>query len=94
MDIEDVLKKHQMWLDGEDGGERARLTGADLTRARLDFSSWPLWCGSLNVKLCDKLQSQLLYHIISVCKSVEFSQAQKDFANSFHRVISGEVPKL
>ena len=31
----------------------ANLRGADLRGADLDFSCWPLWCGSLAVKVCN-----------------------------------------
>jgi uncharacterized protein YjbI with pentapeptide repeats len=70
----------------------ADLRSADLRDADLDFSCWPLWCGSLKVKVDEKQQAQLLYHIISVCKDVAFSSEQVDFANTFHR--AGEVPRL
>jgi uncharacterized protein YjbI with pentapeptide repeats len=70
----------------------ADLRGADLSGANLDFSCWPLWCGSLNAEIDKKQQAQLLYHIISVCKDISFSLEQVDFANTFHRV--GEVLKL
>lgn len=33
--LDEILKKHKKWLDGEDGGERADLTRADLTDADL-----------------------------------------------------------
>ncbi len=35
MDIQDVLKEHEMWLNLEDGGKRANLQGADLQGADL-----------------------------------------------------------
>ena len=44
----------------------ADLTEADLSGADLDFSSWPLWCGSFNVKVDDRIFSQLLNHVLSV----------------------------
>ena len=71
---------------------RADLCGADFHGADLDFSSWPLWCGSLNVKLCDKLKTQLLYHTINVCGIEMFTKKQIKLANTFHRI--PEVPKL
>ncbi len=36
MDIKEILERHQLWLDGEDGGERADFTGVNLKRC--DFS--------------------------------------------------------
>ena len=35
MDIEGILKKHNAWLNGETGGERADLRGANLSEADL-----------------------------------------------------------
>ena len=68
------------------------MRGADLRGANLDFSSWPLWCGSLKVITDDKIKAQLLYHVISVIGVDKFTDEQLEFANTFHRV--GEVPKL
>ena len=44
----------------------ANLRNADLRNADLDFSSWPLWCGSENVKIDDKIMAQLINHILAV----------------------------
>ena len=41
----------------------ANLRYADLSNARLDFSCWPLWCGSRDVKADDRLVAQLLFHV-------------------------------
>ena len=70
----------------------ADLTEADLTEANLDFTSWPLWCGSLKAKTDDRLNAQLLYHVISVMGVDRFTDEQLDFANTFHRI--PEVSKL
>ena len=40
----------------------ANLCGANLCGAKLDFSSWPLWCGSKDVKADDRLVAQLFFH--------------------------------
>lgn len=104
--LDEILKKHKKWLDGEDGGERADLTNtdltyadltyADLTNADLDFSSFPLWCGSLKAQFDDRLIIQLLYHLLSIAKhskniSAEIKQTLLCddlicIANKFHRV--------
>lgn len=34
-ELNEILEKHKKWLNGEDGGERADLSGADLNRAIL-----------------------------------------------------------
>ena len=43
--------------------QRADLRGADLWGADLDFSVFPLWCGSFNIIDDGKLTKQLLSHI-------------------------------
>lgn len=74
-----ILSQHALWLSsGGAEGECADLRGAslrgaslrgadlsevDLRGADLDFSSWPLWCGSRNVKIDDRLVAQLLWHV-------------------------------
>ena len=35
MNLEEILKKHEMWLKGEEGGERANLKDANLSYANL-----------------------------------------------------------
>lgn len=41
----------------------ADLRGADLRGANLDFSCWPLWCGSKGVKLDTAQVDQLCLHL-------------------------------
>ena len=41
---------------------RADLYDADLYDANIDFSCWPLSCKSLNVKVGDKIATQLFFH--------------------------------
>ena len=53
---------HNADLRGADLRE-VDLHGADLRRADLDFSSWPLWCGSRGVKTDDRLVAQLIWHV-------------------------------
>lgn len=72
--LNEILKKHKMWLDNENGGTRADLQGADLwgadlrradlQGADLDFSCLPLWCGSLNAHFDDRLLIQIAYHLV------------------------------
>ena len=74
----------------------ANLTGADLTHANLtganlDFSSWPLWCGSLKVKLGTKQKRQLLYHLLAVAPEYRTEKLLEE-ANKFHRI--PQVPEL
>ena len=90
-----ILEKHKKWLNGEKGGERANLQGAILLGANLDYSCWPLWCGSLGVHIDDRLAKQLLYHLLyNVAYSKNISEEVKNvllrpdivaLANEFHR---------
>ena len=68
----------------------AHLGRADLHGADLDFSCWPLWCGSLDVKVDARIARQLAYHFCRLdCDDPEYLEARKAiaaFANGFHRV--------
>lgn len=90
MDIQEKIRKHTLWLNGEPGGERADFQGADLRGADLDFSVWPLWRGSLgSVKVDARIAAQLAYHFCSLdCDDTEYIAARNailSFANKFHR---------
>ena len=67
----------------------ADLSGANLTWSDLDFSSWPLWCGSIGVKVDKKIAVQLMYHACALdCDDPEYREARAkvlDFANQMHR---------
>lgn len=69
---------------------QANLRGADLRGANLDYSCWPLWCGSLDVKVDARIARQLAYHFCRLdCDDPEYLEARKsiaEFANGFHRV--------
>ena len=72
----------------------ADLRGADLRGADFDLSCWPLWCGSLNVKIDKRIFCQLLYHALRAGQSVDDPEVKRLFeipeivnlANQFHRV--------
>lgn len=72
----------------------ANLSAADLRGADLDYSVWPLWCGSLDVKIDKRIFCQLLYHALRAGASVEDEEVQAllnnpdvlKLANQFHRV--------
>ena len=110
-ELDKILELHKMWLWGDANGKRADLYGADLRGANLrdanlrdanlrgadlDFSCWPLWCGSLHVKIDDRIAHQLIYHVCSaIISSPEVSDSIKNImllqpvlglANKFHRV--------
>lgn len=95
-ELQKILEAHKIWINSEDDGVRADLRGANLRGADLDFSCWPLWCGSLAVKVCKRIAVQLAYHFCRLdCDDPEYIAARNailDFANQFHRV--GECGKL
>lgn len=143
-ELKEILRKHTLWVECEEGGERANLQRADLReanlwgadlrvanlwganlqeanlqradlqranlreanlreadlqganlreanlqRADLDYSCWPLWCGSLDVKVDVRLAAQLAYHFCRlVCDDPAYIQARNalvPLANTFHR---------
>jgi len=129
MNLQDILKKHGMWLRNEKGGERANLSGADLRGADLseanlrganlrgadlsgadlsgadlsgadlsgadlsgadiDFSCWPLWCGSKDVKVDARIAAQLAAHFCVLdCDDPAYQAAKAtilEFAKTSHR---------
>src|SRR5699024_751889 len=103
--LDEILRLHKMWLNGEEEGKRADLRGADLRDANLrdadlrdadlrganlDYSCWPLWCGSLDVKVDRRIAAQLAYHFCRLdCDDPDYIEARNaivNFANEFHRV--------
>ena len=91
-EIKKVLDSHQKWINNEQGGERADLSGAnlrgaDLSGANLDFSCFPLWYGGSKFKCDTKLVYQLLAHICTL----EFDDTEgiknliMPFASKSHR---------
>ena len=83
MNIQEVLARHKKWLENDEGGQRAYLQaadlrGADLRDADLDFSCWPLWCGSQSVKVNLRIVYQLLAHVACLeCDEPEFQDIKK-----------------
>jgi hypothetical protein len=75
----------------------ANLSGADLRGADIDFTCWPLWCGSQDVKIDKKQAAQLLAHAFNAAQSVRIkpTKEQAEFINSnFHGIQSGEFPEV
>lgn len=73
----------------------ANLYCANLTGVSLDYSAWPLWCGSLQVKIDKRLAAQLMYHAMMAMRSckddedvaaVLASHECVSLANQFHHV--------
>ena len=76
----------------------ANLSSADLRSADLDFSVFPLWCGSFGMKVDIRLSAQIAYHFCRMSTDdPEVKAAQRtirDLANKFHRVKEcGEIPE-
>jgi uncharacterized protein YjbI with pentapeptide repeats len=69
----------------------ANLTGANLTRVRLDYSCWPLWCGSVGVKVDARIAAQLAAHFCAVdCDGPAYLAAREavlSFAKTSHRAV-------
>ena len=98
--LSEILKKHLSWINDEPGGEKADLSYAnlryadlsyaDLRSANLDYSAFPLWCGSFGVKVDIRLGAQLAYHFCRLdTENEDVKKAQKALkilANKFHRV--------
>jgi len=73
------------------------LRGANLRGADIDFSCWPLWCGSANVSIDERTAKQLLAHAFNAAEKYwqgGLTQNQKDWLNDFHRIKSDEFPKF
>lgn len=76
----------------------ANLRDADFRGANIDYSCWPLWCGSLGVKVDRRIFCQLAYHLCRVivdddeCKEAQLRLGR--LANEFHRADEcGRVPE-
>jgi len=60
----DLQKADLQWANLQEADlQRADLQGANLRWADLDFASFPLCCGSFNIKDDGKLAKQLLGHV-------------------------------
>ena len=64
---------------------RADLHRANLCGANIDYACWPLWCGSLGVKVDVRIARQLAYHLCALdCDDPEYIKARNallPFAN-------------
>ena len=75
----------------------ADLRVANLSGANLDYSCWPLWCGSKNVKVDLKIAQQIAAHFCALdCDEKEYKSARKailKFAQKSHRAKHLEIKK-
>lgn len=64
-------------------------SGANLSGANLDYSCWPLWCGSKSVRVDANIAAQLAAHFCALdCKDKAYLSARKavlKFAKTSHR---------
>lgn len=61
-ELDEILHKHELWLDGKDGGKRADLSGVDLTLKKLSGAN--LRCANLsgaNLRGVNLLHTNLSY---------------------------------
>ena len=98
-ELNEILEKHKMWLESEEGGQRANLQRADLQRADLqradlrgadiDYSCWLLWCGSKGIKVDRRIAAQLAAHFCALdCDDPEYQAARAtvlEFSRTSHR---------
>lgn len=82
----------------------ANLQDADLRGANVDYSAWPLWCGSLEAYIDDRIAIQLLYHLLRPVQASPYVSREVkerlltddliDLANQFHRAEEcGEIER-
>ena len=64
----------------------ANLSGANLSGANIDYTAWSLSCKTKDVRLCKRLQAQLLAHAFQVSPDCPMTRKQYDFIkDNFHR---------
>lgn len=67
----------------------AIITGAKFAGTNIDYSCWPLWCGSLDVIVDKRIFAQLAYHLCRLLvddpECIAAQNALADIANQFHR---------
>ena len=92
-DLSDADLRGANLSDADLGGadlRGANLRGADLRGADLDYSCYPLWCGSLHLKADKRFACQLAYHLCSMqCDDADYIKMRNSilgFANQFHHV--------
>ena len=78
IDESDTLTFKELVCKNKANLTRANLTRANLTRADIDYSAWPLWCGTCNVKVDKNIAAQLAMHFCWLnCDDPEVKAAQE-----------------
>jgi hypothetical protein len=66
-----------------------------MTEVNIDYASWPLWCGSLRVKIDRNILAQLMYHVMSLVPEKQRTTINPvELANEFHGIVKYNLPKL
>jgi hypothetical protein len=74
----------------------ADLSNADLRNADLDFSCFPLWCGSFDMKTDIEFVKQILYHVsrLDFDDTEGIKDAIREFANTASVKQRHKLPNL
>ena len=84
-DLQDADLRHANLQDADlryANLQDADLQDANLRHADLDFSVFPLWCGSFGMKVDDRLVTQLLGHIARL----DYSMCSKDLQKYIKKI--------
>jgi len=77
LEIETTLRANLLGADLQGADlQGANLLGANLLGADLDFSCFPLWCGSFSMKIDTRLVWQLIAHL-KRCDTSDVSKKAK-----------------
>lgn len=71
---------------------RANMSCANMTDAILDFSCWPLWCGSFTVRIDAQIAAQLAYHLLRVWPDAKTDLVS--LANSWKGIEKHELKRI
>lgn len=75
--------------------QRADLQRADLRSADIDYATWPLWCGSVGVRVDARIAYQLAAHLCAVACDDPTVQAMQGallpWARKSHRAAECEL---
>ena len=75
----------------------ADLRNTDLRGASIDFSCFPLWCGSKDIMIDEEQAKQLFMHIFNIGEKFfpgGLIQEQKDWLNTCRHIQNEAFPKF
>ena len=87
--LQEIILEHEKWLNDSTRGKKADLRGADLSRADIDFSVLPLWCGG-QFKTDKKICKQLVAHVVRIMELSEIDKPElikmmNEYKKGWHR---------